>query len=107
MLARDEDLADVNFFQDLHAELELLDLAKLGQVTAEDQEVGGRTHGLDLLGGTHHFVDEAGIERLRIKMGVGNPGKLEGRLGGISDVEGVEQRPPGEGFGDGRRPDQT
>ena len=107
VLARDEDLADVNFFQDLDTELEFLDLAKLGQVAAEDQEVGRRTHRLHLLGGAHRLFDEARIEGLRIEMGVGNPGKLEWRLRRVSDVEGIEQRPPGEGLGYGRRPDQT
>ena len=83
------------------AELEFLDLAELGQVAAEDQEVGGRIHGLDVFGGAHRLVDEARVERLRIEMGVRNPGELEWRLGGVSDVDGVEQRPPGEGLADG------
>ena len=84
VLARNEDLADLHLLQDLIAELELLDLAKLGQVTAEDQEVGRRTHRLHLLGGTHRLVDEASVEGLRIEMRVRNPGELEWRLGTVT-----------------------
>jgi hypothetical protein len=40
-------------------------------------------------------------------MGVGNPGKLEGLLGSVGDVDGVEQRPPGESLSDCSRAGQT
>ena len=40
-----------------------------------------------------------------IEMGVGDPGELERRLGGVSDVDGVDQRPPGEGLADGGGPE--
>ena len=41
-----------------------------------------------------------------IEMGVRDPGELEWRLGGVSDIDGVEQRPPREGLADGRGPEQ-
>ena len=87
-------------------ELEFLDLAKLGQVAAEDQKVGGRIHGLDVFGRAHRLVDETRVERLRIEMGVRDPGELEWRFGRVSDIDGVDQRPPGEGLADGGGPEQ-
>ncbi len=39
-------------------------------------------------------------------MGVRNPGELERCIGGVSDVDGVEQRPPREGLADGRGAEQ-
>ena len=101
MLAGDEVLRDLDVLQELDAEFQLLDLAELGEVAAEDQEVGGRRHLLHVLRRAHHLVDEARVERSRIEMRVRNPGELEGRFGCVSDVEGVEQRPPGEGLADG------
>ena len=40
-------------------------------------------------------------------MGVRNPSELERFLGGVSDIHGVEQRPPCEGLGDRGRPEKT
>ena len=44
------------------------------------------------------LVDEARVEGFRIEMGVRNPGEFEWRLGGVGDVDRVQQRPPSEGL---------
>src|SRR6202040_1287743 len=83
VLARNEDLPNLYLFEELIAEFEFLDFAELGQVAAKDQEVGRGIHLLDLLSCAHHFVDEARVERFRIEMCVGNPGKLERLFRGV------------------------
>src|SRR6202022_1488281 len=107
VLPRDEDLPNLYLFEELIAELEFLDFAKLGQVAAKDHEVGRRVHGLNLVRRAHHLFDEARVERPRIEMGVGNPGKLEGLLGSVGDVDRVEQRPPCKSLRDCSRAGQT
>src|SRR5258705_7566957 len=107
VLARDEDLPRLYLFKELIAELEFLDFAELRQVAAKDHEVGRRVHSLDLVRCAHHLFDEARVERPRIEMGVGNPGKLEGLLGSVGDVDRVEQRPPCKSLSNCSRAGQT
>ena len=62
VLARDEDLPNFHFVQDLDPELKLVGSAELGEVAAEDHEVGRRVHGLDFPRGTLHLFDEARVD---------------------------------------------
>jgi hypothetical protein len=106
VLTGDEVFRDRDLLQQLVAELELLDLAELGEVAAEDQELCGRVHLLDVLRRAHRLVDEALIERSRIEMGIRDPGEFERCLGGVGHVDGVDQRPPGKGLTHGGSAEQ-
>ena len=106
MLARDEVFRDLHLLKNLIAELKLLDLAKLGKVAAKDQKVRGRIHSLDVFGRSHRFFDETRVEGLGIEMSVRNPGELKWRFCGVSNIDGVDQRPPREGLADGGGPEQ-
>ena len=64
MLPGDEDLLDLELFDDLVAQLQLDRVAELGEVAAEDQEVRGRVHRLDVVDRAHGLLDEAGVDLL-------------------------------------------
>ncbi len=81
----------VDLLEDLGAELELDRVAELGQVAAEDQEVGRRVHRLDLLDRPHRLLDEAGVDVLRIEVGVRDPGEPEGLGGTAGRGEGLSR----------------
>src|SRR5262245_2215365 len=100
VLARDEVFRNLDVLENLITELEFLDRAKLGKVAAEEQKVRWRIHSLNILDRTHRLFDETRVERLRIEMGVRNPGELERRVLGVSDIDGVYERPPRECLAD-------
>ena len=110
MLAGDEVLLDLQLADDLVAELQLDRVAELGEVAAEDQEVGCRVHRLDVVDRAHRLVDEAGVDLLGVEMGVGDPGEAERfhppALLGVGHVHGVDPRQPQAGRGRGRGPAQ-
>src|SRR3546814_19184754 len=60
VLAGDEQLLDRYLLQQLGAELELQGVAELGEVAAEDKEVGRRVHLHHFLERPHGLVDEIG-----------------------------------------------
>src|SRR3546814_17738110 len=62
VLAGDEQLLDRYLLQQLGAELELQGVAELGEVAAEDKEVGRRVHLHHFLERPHGLVDEALVE---------------------------------------------
>ena len=64
MLAGDEVLLDLELADDLVAQLQLDRVAELGEVAAEDQEVRGRVHRLDVVDRAHGLLDEAGVDLL-------------------------------------------
>src|SRR5438128_5239529 len=79
VLSGDEDLPDLHLLQDLVPEIQLDGIAELGEVTAVDQEVRGRLHGLDLFHGPDRLVHEAGVDLFRVEVVIGDPGELERR----------------------------
>ena len=101
VLARNEVLLDRgDLRQHLHAELQLHGVALLRQIAAEDHEVEGRALLLDLLEGPARLLDEARVQRLRVEVGVGNPGEAERagrRVGDVDGGEGLEESRPGDG----------
>ena len=62
MLARDVDLLDRNFLEQLDPKFEFLGRSELGNIAAENQEVGGRVHRLNVGDGAHGLVDEALVD---------------------------------------------
>ena len=70
---------------------------------AEDHEVGRRIHRLHFTGSTFDLLNESRVNRLRIEVSVGNPSELERWFGGVSHIDGVDQRPPCEGLCNRRR----
>ena len=94
----DEDLLDIKLFDDVVAQFQLDRVAELSEVSAEDQEVRGRVHRLDVVDRAHGLLDEAGIDLLGEEMRVRDPGEPEG-LGGTSflrvgHVHGIDPRQP-------------
>ena len=107
MLTRDEVLLDLELADDLVAQLQLDRVAELGEVAAEDQEVGGRIHRLDVVDRAHGLLDEAGVDLLGEEMRVRDPGEPE-RLGRaaflrVGHVDGVDPRQPAGRRRRGRR----
>src|SRR3546814_11026777 len=90
-----EQLLDRYLLQQLGAELELQGVAELGEVAAEDKEVGRRVHLHHFLERPHGLVDEALVDVARVEVSVGNPGEAEGLCAlRHRDVEGVDERQP-------------
>src|SRR3546814_8195108 len=81
VLAGAEQLLDRYLLQQLGAELELQGVAELGEVAAEDKEVGRRVHLHHYLERRHGLVDEALVDVARVAVSVGNPGESEGLCG--------------------------
>ena len=107
VLAGNEDLPDLELADDLVAQLQLDRVAELGEVAAEDQEVGGRIHRLDVVDRAHGLLDEAGVDLLGKEMRVRDPGEPES-LGGaaflrVRHVHGVDPRQPAGRRRRGRR----